>query len=60
MSSISGDAYMVASGLPVRNDDRHSYEIAAMSLDVLKVVSQSEVPHLPNVHFKIRIGMNTG
>ena len=29
-----GDAYMVVSGLPVRNGDKHAGEIASMSLQV--------------------------
>jgi hypothetical protein len=30
-----GDAYMVVSGLPVRNDIEHAGEVASMSLQVL-------------------------
>ena len=29
------DSYMVASGLPVRNGDKHAVEIATMALDLL-------------------------
>ncbi|XP_063410264.1 guanylate cyclase 2G-like [Mytilus trossulus] len=55
-----GDAYMVASGLPIRNKDRHVLEIALMSLDIMTVVNQATVPHIPEEHWKLRIGINTG
>ena len=51
---------MVVSGLPVRNDDRHSFEIAVMALDIMHVVSATHIPHIPNEFWKIRIGINTG
>ncbi|XP_041368120.1 atrial natriuretic peptide receptor 1-like [Gigantopelta aegis] len=55
-----GDAYMVVSGLPVRNGNRHVSEIANMALDLLTAVSDFRVPHLPNVQLKLRIGLHTG
>ncbi|XP_071145724.1 uncharacterized protein [Mytilus edulis] len=55
-----GDAYMMVSGLPVRNTDQHASEIALMSLDILKIVSQSHIPHIPGEKWQIRIGINTG
>ncbi|XP_076086610.1 atrial natriuretic peptide receptor 2-like isoform X2 [Mytilus galloprovincialis] len=55
-----GDGYMVVSGLPIRNKDRHALEIALMSLDILEIVSKSEIPHLPDEKWQIRIGINTG
>ena len=33
-----GDAYMVASGLPKRNGNRHAGEIASMALHLLQVM----------------------
>ena len=51
---------MVASGLPVRNKDKHVLEIALLSLDVITLVSESKVPHLPDERWSIRIGINTG
>ena len=38
-----GDAYMVASGLPTRNEDRHIAEIANMALDLLVSVEKFRV-----------------
>ncbi|XP_071145720.1 receptor-type guanylate cyclase gcy-13-like [Mytilus edulis] len=55
-----GDAYMMVSGLPVRNTDQHACEIALMSLDILEIVSQSQIPHIPGEKWQIRIGINTG
>ena len=51
---------MVASGLPVRNKDKHVLEIALLSLDVITIVSEAKVPHLPDERWEIRIGLNTG
>lgn len=55
-----GDAYMVVSGLPVRNGDRHAGEIASMSLDLLQIVRDFPIRHLPDESIKLRIGMHSG
>ncbi|XP_064599427.1 receptor-type guanylate cyclase Gyc76C-like [Liolophura sinensis] len=55
-----GDAYMVASGLPIRNGDRHVEELATMALDLLTAVKQVRVPHKPEETLQLRIGMHTG
>ncbi|XP_064597597.1 receptor-type guanylate cyclase gcy-4-like [Liolophura sinensis] len=55
-----GDAYMVASGLPHRNGKRHAAEIGTMALDLLNNITSVEIPHLPETHFKLRIGLHTG
>ena len=39
------DSYMVASGLPVRNDEKHALEIASMALDLLEESSKFGIPH---------------
>ena len=39
------DSYMVASGLPVRNEDQHVLEIASMALDLLDGSSRFIIPH---------------
>ena len=36
---------MVASGLPVRNGDKHALEIAIMALDLLDGSSKFGIPH---------------
>ncbi|OQV22205.1 Atrial natriuretic peptide receptor 2 [Hypsibius exemplaris] len=57
------DSYMVASGLPIRNGDRHASEIAQVALAFLTVSSKISSPeeyaeHCPNI--RLRIGLNTG
>ncbi|KAM4611633.1 retinal guanylyl cyclase 2 [Polymixia lowei] len=55
-----GDAYMVASGVPVPNGDRHASEIANMALDILSAVGTFKMRHMPDVPVRIRIGLHTG
>lgn len=55
-----GDAYMVVSGLPLRNGMRHAGEIASMSLHVLAAVTTFRIRHRPDATLKIRIGIHTG
>ncbi|XP_069739388.1 retinal guanylyl cyclase 2 isoform X3 [Phaenicophaeus curvirostris] len=55
-----GDAYMVASGLPKRNGNKHAAEIANMSLDILSSVGTFKMRHMPEIPLKIRIGLHTG
>ncbi|XP_060091325.1 retinal guanylyl cyclase 2-like [Heteronotia binoei] len=55
-----GDAYMVASGLPKRNGQRHAAEIADMALDILSSVGSFTVKHLPGVPIRIRMGLHSG
>ncbi|XP_034948736.1 receptor-type guanylate cyclase Gyc76C-like isoform X2 [Chelonus insularis] len=55
-----GDAYMVVSGLPIKNGNRHAGEIASMSLELLNAVKQHTIAHRPNDTLKLRIGIHTG
>ncbi|XP_029294490.1 heat-stable enterotoxin receptor [Cottoperca gobio] len=55
-----GDAYMVASGLPKRNGDRHAVDIAHMALDMVAFVGTFELQHLPGIPLWIRIGVHSG
>ncbi|XP_063288388.1 retinal guanylyl cyclase 2-like isoform X1 [Pelobates fuscus] len=55
-----GDAYMVASGLPKRNGNKHAAEIANMSLDILSSVGTFQMRHMPDVPVRIRIGLHSG
>lgn len=55
-----GDAYMVASGLPVRNGMLHAREIARMSLALLRTVRTFSIRHRPQDQLKLRIGIHTG
>uniref|UniRef100_A0A1B6L105 Guanylate cyclase n=1 Tax=Graphocephala atropunctata TaxID=36148 RepID=A0A1B6L105_9HEMI len=55
-----GDAYMVVSGLPMRNGNQHAREIARMSLALLNTVLTFTIRHRPKDQLKLRIGMHTG
>ena len=55
-----GDAYFVASGVPVRNGRNHAPEICKMALHLLKTVGHFNIPHLPGENLKLRIGVHTG
>lgn len=55
-----GDAYMVASGLPIRNGAQHADEIATMSLHLLSVSTHFQIGHMPEERLKLRIGLHTG
>ena len=55
-----GDAYMVASGLPVPNGIAHASEIANMALEILSSVLTFKIRHRPEKQLKIRIGIHTG
>jgi len=51
-----GDAYMLVSGLPVRNDDRHAVEIANCAMELLSGIANFKVPHKPDYTLQLRIG----
>uniref|UniRef100_W5MWT5 Guanylate cyclase n=1 Tax=Lepisosteus oculatus TaxID=7918 RepID=W5MWT5_LEPOC len=55
-----GDAYMVVSGLPVRNGKLHAREIAGMALALLEQVKTFKIRHRPNDQLRLRIGIHTG
>ncbi|XP_033123771.1 guanylate cyclase 32E-like isoform X2 [Anneissia japonica] len=55
-----GDAYMLVSGLPLYNGDRHASEIASTSLHLLNAVNEFKIPHRPNETLKLRIGIHSG
>ncbi|XP_048238249.1 atrial natriuretic peptide receptor 2-like [Haliotis rufescens] len=55
-----GDAYMVVSGLPQKNGNRHVSEIARMSLALLKEVDMFKIRHLPDERLLLRIGLHSG
>ncbi|XP_018045826.1 PREDICTED: receptor-type guanylate cyclase Gyc76C-like [Atta colombica] len=55
-----GDAYMVVSGLPIRNGDQHAGQIASMSLELLNAVKHHTIAHRPQETLKLRIGIHTG
>ena len=51
-----GDAYMVVSGVPVRNGNRHVAEIANVSLDLLSAVTHFKIRHRPHQQLHLRVG----
>ena len=55
-----GDAYLVASGLPVRNSGRHVIQVARMALDLLVSIRDFRIPHLPAHGVELRIGIHSG
>ncbi|XP_037547260.1 heat-stable enterotoxin receptor [Nematolebias whitei] len=55
-----GDAYMVASGLPKRNGNRHAVDICHMALDILAFMGTFQLRHLPGIPVWIRIGVHSG
>ena len=54
------DSYMVASGLPERNGDKHASEIANLCLELLYITPGILISHDPSLRLKIRIGIHTG
>ena len=55
-----GDAYMVASGLPIRNRDHHAAEIASLALHLLSEIRNFHIRHRPGETLKLRIGIHSG
>ncbi|KAI4889235.1 hypothetical protein NFI96_019827 [Prochilodus magdalenae] len=55
-----GDAYMVASGLPRRNGNRHAVDISLMALDILEFMGTFQLRHLPGIPLWIRMGVHSG
>ncbi|MEQ2186355.1 Nitrogen permease reactivator protein [Goodea atripinnis] len=55
-----GDAYMVVSGLPVRNGKQHGREVARMSLALLDAVKSFKIRHRPDQQLRLRIGIHSG
>ncbi|XP_038051190.1 retinal guanylyl cyclase 2-like [Patiria miniata] len=56
-----GDAYMVASGLPITNGNRHAGEIANLALDLLHVAGfEFTIRHMSDKPLRLRIGIHSG
>ncbi|XP_046555088.1 atrial natriuretic peptide receptor 1-like [Haliotis rubra] len=55
-----GDAYMVVSGLPQRNGNKHAEQIALMSLALLRAIDTFRMRHLPGEKLNLRIGLHSG
>jgi len=56
-----GDAYMVVSGLPIKNGHNHAAEISRMALHLLDAVNTDfVVRHKPGYKLDLRIGVHSG
>ncbi|OWF48111.1 Atrial natriuretic peptide receptor 2 [Mizuhopecten yessoensis] len=55
-----GDAYMVVSGVPKSNGQKHAGEIATMALDLLVHICSMKIPHIPGKTLQLRIGCHSG
>lgn len=55
-----GDAYMVVSGLPVRNGNLHGREVASMALALLEAVKNFRMQHRADHKLRLRIGIHSG
>ncbi|KAI9535975.1 Nitrogen permease reactivator protein [Dissostichus eleginoides] len=55
-----GDAYMVVSGLPVRNGKQHGREIGRMALALLEAGHSFSIKHRANQKLRLRIGIHSG
>ncbi|XP_078348931.1 atrial natriuretic peptide receptor 1-like isoform X2 [Oculina patagonica] len=56
-----GDAYMVVSGLPIRNGHQHAGEIARMALHLVEAVKKDfTVRHKSEHKLKLRVGIHSG
>ena len=55
-----GDAYVVVSGCPIRNKNRHATAIALLALDFFAVVTKYNIPHLPGELLQSRGGIHSG
>ena len=54
------DTYMVASGLPVRNGDRHAVEIANLCIELLFITPGIMIMHNPTLRLKLKVGIHSG
>ncbi|KAM9425794.1 guanylate cyclase 2G [Pholidichthys leucotaenia] len=55
-----GDAYMVASGLPISNGNLHALEISTMAIHFLNALKGFKIHHMPNDSLAIRVGIHSG
>lgn len=55
-----GDSYVVASGLPDRNEFNHIVEIGAMAIHLISKSVSITVPHMPEKIIQTRIGLHSG
>ncbi|KAI6232173.1 Tyrosine protein kinase and Adenylyl cyclase class-3 4 guanylyl cyclase domain containing protein [Aphelenchoides besseyi] len=56
----TGETYMVASGVPQENDNRHVFEISEIALQLRDVCEGYKVDHIPDWKVQVRIGYHCG
>ncbi|CAD5233744.1 unnamed protein product [Bursaphelenchus xylophilus] len=56
----TGETYMVASGVPNENDNRHVIEISEIALELRALCQHYIVEHIPNWKVQVRIGYHCG
>lgn len=57
---IIGDAYIVGSGLPQRNEGKHVVEIARAALSLRDRLKTFKIPHKPERTLEMRVGIHSG
>ncbi|OWA51253.1 Atrial natriuretic peptide receptor 1 [Hypsibius exemplaris] len=55
-----GDAYMVVSGLPIRNGNRHAAEMSSVAIHLRNEILKFDVSQMTERRVELRIGLNTG
>jgi len=55
-----GDAYMIVSGLPTKNGDKHAGEICTTAMDLMCAIGSFQIAHLKDVKLSLRAGVHTG
>ncbi|VDM46510.1 unnamed protein product [Toxocara canis] len=55
-----GDAYMVVSGIPEENGNRHLESIANIALEIMEFLQGFQIPHRQDQRIRIRLGFHTG
>ncbi|KAL2920311.1 hypothetical protein HK105_200384 [Polyrhizophydium stewartii] len=55
-----GDSYLIVSGIPTPNGDRHASEIATLALEIMSKVHLFQFERNPSLKLRVRIGLNTG
>ncbi len=55
-----GDAYLMASGVPIRNGNNHAAEICGMALVLLEVIHKFAIPHIEDEYLRMRLGIHSG
>ncbi|KXJ18569.1 Atrial natriuretic peptide receptor 1 [Exaiptasia diaphana] len=55
-----GDAYMVVSGLPIKNGNNHVDQICQMAFDLLQLAKNFKIAEVPGEALVIRVGVHTG